>query len=197
MRARGVGTRARGVRMRERAQSSISPTPNSEPCPCREAGLDHRSDAAPSWQRWPRRLTPRPVVIVKRRQSSFTERAQTPIHRTILMAMPTYIAMIEPLLRYLAANPGGVATPAAQGFIAQHFKLTEDEQSALLPNSNQPVFKNRLGWAHDRLKRATCSTSVKRGFWRATQRASISRRPTPCSPPRHSKKSGRCLDQHR
>jgi restriction system protein len=96
--------------------------------------------------------------------TAFNVRAQ----RLRTMAMPTYIEMIEPLLRYLVLHPDGVTTAVAQSFIADHFKLTEDERATLLPSTNQAAYKNRAGWAHDRLKRAKLSTSVKRGFWRVT-----------------------------
>jgi len=32
----------------------------------------------------------------------------------------------------------------------------------------QAVYRNRAGWAHDRLKRAGLSSSPRRGFWRIT-----------------------------
>lgn len=38
----------------------------------------------------------------------------------------------------------------------------------MLPSGAQPIYKNRAGWAHDRLKRAGLSSSPKRGFWKAT-----------------------------
>jgi restriction system protein len=38
----------------------------------------------------------------------------------------------------------------------------------LLPSGAQPIYKNRAGWAHDRLKRAGLSSSPRRGFWKAT-----------------------------
>jgi hypothetical protein len=33
------------------------------------------------------------------------------------------------------------------------------------PSGRQPIYKNRAGWAHDRLKRAGLSTAPRRGFW--------------------------------
>src|SRR5690606_5115669 len=38
----------------------------------------------------------------------------------------------------------------------------------MLPSGTQLVYKNRIGWAHDRLKRAGLSTSRRRGFWQLT-----------------------------
>ena len=40
----------------------------------------------------------------------------------------------------------------------------------MLPSRQQPIYDNRVGWAHDRLKRAGLSTSARRGFWMLTER---------------------------
>ena len=47
----------------------------------------------------------------------------------------------------------------------------------------QLVFKNRAGWAHDRLKRAGLSTSRRRGYWQLTEagRAFARDQPAPLS----------------
>ena len=39
----------------------------------------------------------------------------------------------------------------------------------LLPSGIQPLFHNRIGWAHDRLKRAGLSESPRRGVWQLTE----------------------------
>jgi restriction system protein len=46
--------------------------------------------------------------------------------------------------------------------------LTDEDQAELLPSGVQQVYKNRAGWAHDRLKRAGLSSSPRRGFWQLT-----------------------------
>jgi restriction system protein len=38
----------------------------------------------------------------------------------------------------------------------------------MLPSGVQSIYKNRAGWAHDRLKRSGLSVSLKRGFWKLT-----------------------------
>lgn len=48
--------------------------------------------------------------------------------------------------------------------------LSEAERLELLPSRAQAVYKNRTGWAHDRLKRAGLSSSVRRGYWKLTDR---------------------------
>ena len=84
------------------------------------------------------------------------------------MAIPTYDAFIDPLLRVLARHPDGIRAQEAQEIIAQIVGLTEDEKAELLPSGRQPVYKNRIGWAHDRLKRAGYSSSPRRAWWTVT-----------------------------
>jgi restriction system protein len=81
------------------------------------------------------------------------------------MPVPTYDQFIEPILRYLAASPGGAAARDVHDAAAAALGLSESERAELLPSGIQAVYKNRAGWAHDRLKRWGYSTSVKRGYW--------------------------------
>jgi len=84
------------------------------------------------------------------------------------MAVPTYDQFIEPILRYLEAHTGGVAARDAHDAAAASLGLTDIERAELLPSGMQAVYKNRAGWAHDRLKRHGYSSSPKRGFWKLT-----------------------------
>src|SRR5688572_5972672 len=84
------------------------------------------------------------------------------------MSLPTYDHLIEPLLRYLAAHPEGVTTSAAYDAVAAASGLTEVQRQQLLPSGRQPVYKNRIGWAQDRLKRRRFSISPKYGVWQIT-----------------------------
>lgn len=52
---------------------------------------------------------------------------------------------------------------------ASSLSLTDAQRQELLPSS-QPVYKNRAGWAHDRLKRAGLSESPPRGYWQLTDK---------------------------
>ena len=85
------------------------------------------------------------------------------------MAVPTYDQFIEPVLRYLATHPNGAAARDVQDAAAQALGLSDADRAELLPSGAQHVFKNRAGWAHDRLKRAGLSTSSRRGYWQLTQ----------------------------
>lgn len=84
------------------------------------------------------------------------------------MPVPTYDLFIEPLLRFLAANENGVSAKLAHEQAANALGLSEEDKQILLPSGAQPIYKNRAGWAHDRLKRAGLSSSPRRGFWKIT-----------------------------
>lgn len=80
------------------------------------------------------------------------------------MAVPTYDKFIEPVLRFLATKPEGVPARDAHEAAADMLGL-DDNQRAVMIASGQLVYKNRTGWAHDRLKRAGLSQSLSRGKW--------------------------------
>lgn len=84
------------------------------------------------------------------------------------MPTPTYDKFIEPLLRVLAEHPDGMRTSEAHDAVARRIGLTEDDRAERVPSGVQPLYKNRNGWAHDRLKRAGLSSSPRMGFWRLT-----------------------------
>lgn len=85
------------------------------------------------------------------------------------MPVPTYDKFIEPLLRFLAAQQDGVPAKLAYEQAANALGLSDDDRQELLPSGAQPIYKNRAGWAHDRLKRAGLSSSPRRGFWKITK----------------------------
>lgn len=85
------------------------------------------------------------------------------------MPLPTYDELIEPLLRFLATRPDGVRVAEAREAVATRANVSAADRQTLLPSRDQPVFDNRVGWAHDRLKRAGLSTSARRGFWMLTE----------------------------
>lgn len=89
------------------------------------------------------------------------------------MPVPTYDQFIEPLLRFLAVHPDGVAAKLAHEQAANALGLTDEDRQELLPSGAQPIYKNRAGWAHDRLKRAGLSRSPRRGFWKITHDGAI------------------------
>jgi restriction system protein len=84
------------------------------------------------------------------------------------MSVPTYDRFIEPVLRYLAAHPEGVAAIEAREAAANALNLTDADRQLRLPSGIQLVYRNRAGWAHDRLKRAGLSSSPRWGVWKIT-----------------------------
>lgn len=84
------------------------------------------------------------------------------------MTVPTYDQFIEPLLRYVAEHPEGANIGETYEALADRLKLALEDRAELLPSRAQAVYKNRIGWAHDRLKRAGLSGSPQRGVWRLT-----------------------------
>lgn len=85
------------------------------------------------------------------------------------MPVPTYDKFIEPILRFLALHPDGVVARAAHDAAADALAIPDVERQELLPSGTQAIYKNRSGWAHDRLKRAGLSNSPRRGFWKLTE----------------------------
>ncbi len=100
------------------------------------------------------------------------------------MSVPTYDRFIEPLLRYLAEHPAGVSSREGSDAVARALGLTDSDRAELLPSGAQPVYRNRTGWANDRLKRAGLSTSPRRGHWMLTDagRDFVSRHTGPFTP---------------
>lgn len=99
------------------------------------------------------------------------------------MTVPTYDKFIEPILRHLAEHPEGVSARAAQEAAADALGIGAAARQDRLPSGLQPIYKNRAGWAHDRLKRAGLSTSPRRGFWQLTAlgRTFAAQHPSPLS----------------
>lgn len=85
------------------------------------------------------------------------------------MPIPSYFELIHPLLLCLEQHPEGVRASSAHECVADRAGISEQERLELLPSGRQAVYKNRIGWAHDRLKRGGYSTSPQRGVWRLTK----------------------------
>ncbi|NRT58143.1 winged helix-turn-helix domain-containing protein [Sphaerotilus uruguayifluvii] len=83
--------------------------------------------------------------------------------------LPTYDRFIEPLLRFLAGRPEGAPAREAHEAAADALGLDAAARQQLVPSGAQLIYKNRAGWAHDRLKRAGLSDSPRRGWWQLTE----------------------------
>lgn len=85
------------------------------------------------------------------------------------MSLPTFDQFIDPILRHLAENPNGLSAREVHEAAADRLGLSAEQREQTIP-SGQRVYKNRSGWAHDRLKREGLSSSPSRGTWRLTDR---------------------------
>ncbi len=85
------------------------------------------------------------------------------------MSLPSYPGFIWPLLRALYRLPEPTHVSEVCRIVADDLGLSEEDRSVLLPSGNQPVLRNRIGWAQDALKRARLSNAVKWGKWFLTE----------------------------
>jgi restriction system protein len=81
------------------------------------------------------------------------------------MSIPTYANLMWPLLKVLSQQPGEIHVSDICQIIADELQLSKEDRIALLPSGSMPVLRNRIGWAHDALKRAKLSSAVKWGKW--------------------------------
>lgn len=82
-------------------------------------------------------------------------------------AVPSYDKFIEPVLRFLAVNVDGREALEVYEAAANYYRLSPELRLELL-SSGKLKYKDRIRWAHDRLKRAGLSDSPTRGIWRLT-----------------------------
>jgi restriction system protein len=99
------------------------------------------------------------------------------------MPVPTYDLFVEPVMRYLAEHPEGAFARDIHDAAAEALHLSDSDRAELLPGGSQRVYKNRAGWAFDRLKRAGLSLAPRRGYWQLTDqgRAFANHHATPLS----------------
>lgn len=85
------------------------------------------------------------------------------------MAIPDYQSIMLPLLKHLADKKEHSNRDVIES-LAKTFNLSDEEQKELLPSGRQPIFDNRVGWAHIYLKKAGLIESTKRGCYRIADR---------------------------
>jgi restriction system protein len=84
------------------------------------------------------------------------------------MAIQSFYELINPLLLFLARQSAEVRIADACEAVADMVGLSEQDRQILIPSGGQAVYKHRIGWAHNRLKRAGYSMSPRRGYWMLT-----------------------------
>jgi hypothetical protein len=85
------------------------------------------------------------------------------------MSVPTYDKLIEHVLRVLAQHPDGVPIAGVYEEVANRVGLTVEEKAELLPSGSQAIYKNRVGWAYQRLRRAGLAVPLPHRVWQITQ----------------------------
>ncbi len=85
------------------------------------------------------------------------------------MAVPSYDKLIHPLLLVLSELDEAANLTLIRDRIAVRMNISAADRAERVPSGQQPTFDNRLGWAHDRLKRAGFSVSIRRGWWQITE----------------------------
>jgi len=75
--------------------------------------------------------------------------------------IPKYEEIMLPFLKYLSDEQEHSLSETHDA-LAKQFKLTDEELKELLPSGQQPIFRNRLGWARTYLKKAGLLTSPQR-----------------------------------
>lgn len=83
------------------------------------------------------------------------------------MPIPDYQSIMLPLLKF-ASDKKEHSIREAIEYLANVFKLNEQERKELLPSGQQYVFDNRVGWARTYLKKAGLLESTQRGFFKIT-----------------------------
>jgi restriction system protein len=86
------------------------------------------------------------------------------------MPIPPYHQFIDPLLRVLAEHPLGLTAADGYDRTADRVGISAEERTAMIPSGGQPLYKNRIGWAHDSLKRGLFAGSSKVGWWQITDK---------------------------
>lgn len=85
------------------------------------------------------------------------------------MAIPDYQMIMLPLLKF-AGDKKEHSLQEATEYISNLFNLTEEEKKELLPSGQQPIIRNRVGWARTYLVKAGLLESPKRGYFIITGR---------------------------
>ena len=83
--------------------------------------------------------------------------------------IPSYEEIMLPFLKLLSDSHEH-SLQEAHDILSVQFNLTEKEKKGLLPSGQQPIFRNRLGWAKAYLKKAELLSAPKRAHFKITER---------------------------
>ena len=85
------------------------------------------------------------------------------------MAVPDFQSLMLPLMEF-AADGQEHSLREARDFLAKRLGVTDAEREELLPSGRQAVYDNRVAWAKTYLQQAGLLNSIRRGFFRITDR---------------------------
>lgn len=85
------------------------------------------------------------------------------------MSIPDYQTLMLPLLK-LAPDGSEHTAAEATAHLSNLFELTPEERTQKLPKRNEPLMRNRVGWARTYLKKAGLLEYPRRGVFRITGR---------------------------
>src|SRR5208283_5258909 len=85
------------------------------------------------------------------------------------MPIPDFQTLMLPLLRFLSDEKEHKLEEAITA-LSEEFGLTPDERQRMLPSGQQTVIRNRIGWARTYLAKAGLIDSVRRGFFRLSEK---------------------------
>jgi len=83
------------------------------------------------------------------------------------MTIPDYQSIMLPLLKFAGDNREHTIREAID-YIADTFKLTEQDRKEVLPSGSQYIIDNRVGWARTYLKKAGLLETPKRSYFKIT-----------------------------
>ena len=85
------------------------------------------------------------------------------------MTIPDFQTIMQPLLKHISDGNEHTNKEITEA-LADHFQLTQEERSRLLPSGRQKVFTNRVAWSKADLKMAGLIHSPRRGVSVITER---------------------------
>jgi restriction system protein len=95
------------------------------------------------------------------------------------MAVPAFQEMFLPFLQFLSNGKEHRLSEVAS-HIAEHFHLTDEDKSEMIPSGQSSKLSNRVGWARTHLKFAGLIEPVQPGVYRITQAGqNVIRNPPP------------------
>jgi restriction system protein len=83
------------------------------------------------------------------------------------MTIPDFQSIMLPLLKFTGDNKEHTIRETID-YIAEFFKITEDERNEVLPSGSQYIIDNRVSWARTYLKKAGLLESPKRSYFKIT-----------------------------